>query len=212
MNSKKRLIISITAVCIVATIGILVIITLLMMSRCTPESENNINTDVTTNGVYGEVSANAIFAGEIHNMTTDGQFSSSRKIVYNGEEGTKNKLIIPNIDVFTLTERFNYLVLEYKFTNTSSTDDWIINLDTTLDRSENIELSIVYNEEGLTDFSLIDNQYTDDYISNLPVGKNSTMLVYIKISVADINKSADFETNFVWTINSRSFQNKLVRE
>ncbi len=182
------------------------------MSRCTPESENNINTDVTTNGVYGEVSANAIFAGEIHNMTTDGQFSSSRKIVYNGEEGTKNKLIIPNVDVFTLTERFNYLVLEYKFTNTSSTDDWIINLDTTLDRSENIELSIVYNEEGLTDFSLIDNQYTDDYISNLPVGKNSTMFVYIKISVADINKSADFETNFVWTINSRSFQNKLVRE
>ena len=206
MDSKRRLILSIATICIVALIGMVIILTLIFCSRCTPIKE--IDTEYKVSGVVGEISANAYFAGSLFNMTDNGEASGNKKLVFNGNENDQGyTLALPNQLDIELSEHYNNVVLEYKFVNTSKVEEWLIDLCINFDRAENIKLTSYYTIEPITNFSLINEPYDNEYISDLPVNKQERMFVYIKIQIDDINKNADFQANLFWTVISRSKSN-----
>ena len=155
----------------------------------------------------GEVVANAIFAGEVYNMTVDGDPNGAKKLSYNGSEvGTTNILCVPGDKVFSLNDKYDYIVLEFKFTNTSPDEEWLINLNSEFATCNNVVVTSAYFEnEGITNYSLIDTPYDNEYIKSLPVSTNGSMFVYIKIRIDDKRHNSDFELNMSWTLNARSF-------
>ena len=157
--------------------------------------------------MLGEVTANVRFAGEIQNMTIDGDPQGAKKLVFNGTETNEVKrLCVPGDRVFQLTDEFNFLVLEYSFINTSPNDEWLITLDTEFVNLENVNVWAAYFQgAGITDYTMIRDIYDDEYIKNLPVPTNGATYVYIKIEISDERFHSDFEANMIWTLNSRSY-------
>ncbi len=207
MNSKQRLTISICALSFVVLVGVIFSVTWLLFWRYTVFT--NINGQFKANNVMGEVNANVFFAGEIQNMTADGDPQGATKLVFNGtEKNETKKLCVPGDRVFQLTDRFNYLVLEYRFSNTSPNEEWLVSLNTNFTNLENVEVTAAYFEgAGITDFSMINNPYDDEFIKMLPVPTNGVMFVYIKVAILDENNHSDFEANMTWSLQSRAFLN-----
>ena len=206
MNSKQRLTISIIALSFVALVGIIFSLTWVLFLRYT--TFTNVNGKFLANKVMGEVNANVFFAGEIQNMTTNGDPQGATKLVFNGTEVNDTRwLSVPGDRVFQLTERFDSLVLEYRFANTSLEEDWLVSLNSNFANLENVTVTSAYFEEaGITDFRMITEPYNDEYIKSVPVHTNGVLFVYIKISRLDGIGHSDFEANMNWTLNSREFQ------
>lgn len=209
MNSKQRVIISVITLGIIMILGIVFIISWLASLKYAYFT--NLNGQFKANRVQGSVQATAVYAGYPYRMTKDGETGGQEYITFDGtEEASIQRLYVPYSKIFTLTTRFNYLVLEYVFANTSPSDEWLVNLTSTFDGQDNIVVTVAYFEdEGITDYSLIDNPYDDEYIKSLPVATNGKMFVYIKIAVADVETNAEFSANFAWTLNSRNYVNGL---
>jgi len=210
MNSKQRVIISMIALSVVLILGIVFVISWLVTLKYSYFT--NINGQYKANRVQGTVQATAVYAGYPYRMTKDGEPGGAETIVFDGsEEEAIQKLNVPYSKIFRLTARFSYIVLEYVFSNSSPSDEWLINLDATFDKNDNVIVTSAYFEdEGITDYSLIDNSYDNEYIKALPVATNGKMFVYIKIAVDDIETPADFSANLAWTLNSRSYVNELM--
>lgn len=209
MSSRKSVVISFVTVGIVALLGFVVLATWFFFLRYTFFS--NVNAQFRANKVCGEVSANAIFAGQIYNMTVDGQNDSSKRLIYSGDqEDKREKLVVPNNKVFDLSLEYDYVVLEYLFKNTSSDEEWLVDLSLEMVKAVNVDVTVMYSETGITDYTLIQDTYTNDYISRLPVSTNGVMFVYIKIQIFNSQKDAEFATKMQWTLNSRSYFNAHI--
>lgn len=207
MSSKSRLIISFVTVGVIALLGIVVLATWFFFLRYT--FFTNVSAQFKANKVCGEVSANAIFAGQTYNMTVDGNHDSARKIVYGGDQVDKQeKLLVPNNKVFELSEQYNYVVLEYLFKNTSVDEEWLIDLNIEFSKEKNVDITAMYSEEGITDYSLITEAYSDIYINKVPVTTNGVMFIYIKIQISNSSMDAEFQASMHWTLNTRSFYNE----
>lgn len=209
MGSKNRLVVSFVTVGIVILLGIIVLATWFFFWRYTFFS--NITAQFKASKICGEVSANAIFAGQTYNMTVDGNHDGARKIIYEGDDvDRKEQLFVPNNKVFELNIRYDYVVLEYLFKNTSDDEEWLVNLKIDMIKDNNIAVTALYCEEGITDYTLIQDEYNDNYINRLPVATNNQMFVYIKIQISDNSEDAEFETNMHWVLNSRSYYNQSL--
>lgn len=208
MNSKQRVVISLISLSIVLILGIVFVIS--WFATLKYAYFTNLDGQFKANRVQGTVQATAIYAGYPYRMTKDGETGGQETIVFNGsEEASVQRLYVPYSKIFSLTTRFNYLVLEYVFTNTSPSDEWLINLTSTFDGDNIVVTSAYFEDEGITDYSLIDNPYDNEYIKSLPVATNGKVFVYIKIAVADVETNAEFSANFAWTLNSRNYVNGL---
>lgn len=208
MNSKSRLIISLSAFISVVIFGLVISLTWFLYLRYAIFT--NINGQLKANRVYGDVVANAIFAGQIYKMTAEGDPYGSTKIHFNGNEVNETKkLCVSGDKVFNLSPRFNYVVLEYKFSNLAPNDEWLISLYAEFADRRNVSVTSSYfADEGITDYSLIDNEYNNDFIKSLPVATNGDMFVYLKFQIIDDKTDANFEANLIWTLNSRKFLNE----
>ena len=207
MNSKRRLIISLVTLLAVVLFGIVISLTWFVYLRYAVFT--NIRGQYKANCVLGEVNANIFFAGEIYNMTLDGDPASAKKLVFDGNEKNMTRhLCVPGDRVFALTDRFSFIVLEYVFSNKSPSDEWLISLNTEFVTKQNVTVTSAYYENnGITDYSLIDNEYNNEFVNMLPVPTNGTVFVYVKIQRTDSNYNADFEADMTWTLNSRSYLN-----
>ena len=208
MNSKKRLAISFISLGVVVLFGMAVFIG---WTICLKYSlYTNITGQYKANRVMGEVNANAIFAGQFYNMTVDGEPGASKVLKYDGQEQDNiQKLNVPGQKIFELSPRFSYVVLEYVFYNASPSDEWLISLNANIDKTDNIAVFAAYSEDGITDYSLIDYEYDNEYISKLPVATTGKMFVYLKFQLVNENKSANFDANLVWSLDSREYLNNL---
>ena len=205
MNSKQRLTISIIALSFVLLVGVIFSATWLLFLRYAVFT--NINGQFNANKVKGEVNANVFFAGEIQNMTADGDPQGATKLVFNGtEKNDVRRLCVPGDRVFQLTDKFNFLVLEYRFANTSPNDEWLVSLESNFANFENVTVTVAFFEgAGITDYSMIKDTYDNEYIKGVPVATNGVLFVYIKIAITDERFHADFEANLNWSLNSKDY-------
>ena len=205
MNSKSRLIVSLITFFALFVFFVVACLTWFLYLRYAIFS--NINGQFKANKVLGEVNANVIYAGNFYNMTIDGDPEGSKKIVYDGNEVAQTTSFrVPGKEVFQLSKRFNYLILEYKFTNKSPSDEWLVSMVAEFPTKNNVVITSAYfADEGVTDYSLVDNPFDNEFIKSVPVSTNGVLFVYLKIQIEDLEKDADFEANMNWTLNSRDF-------
>ena len=198
MSAKKKLIVSLASICVVAFMAIVTIAIVLANANAGVKNGVNITYRVNGNNVAGTVSAEYKLAGD-ENATAIGTTQT-----FDGSESTGAQKDLPQADI-TLTADKKNVVFTYTFTadtsKTSTQYGYTAVLTYTDDSTADVNVKVEVSSNG-TDYTAV----IDWASANAQVDVTSATAVkyYVRVSIVDTLSDASFSGNFAWAMTAKT--------
>lgn len=209
MSSKKKLIVSLSAVCLVAVIAVVAVVAVLAAGQQSITS--NVNVTYRATGIaakasanYYNVATNATELGAASAFTAAGGAGVENGVITFSPTGTTTGTLSPAGEI-TLSAAKPVVIFEFKFENLSQSRD--IALGLTLPATQtNVTVSYYVAEEAITnpadvEFASAETITVTDLAKKADADTASYKYVYVKAQVADLTTDADFDGDFAWTLD-----------
>lgn len=194
MSTKKKLIISLSALCLVLIVAVVAIVAVYAAGTQTVTS--NIKVTYTAMEVDGTVSATyTLKNGTATNMTTNGASDGDTTITFAAADGKTTKSLTPQGDI-ELSSTADYVIFQYTFTNSGSRAYTAV-LTYTDDGNDDTNATIVYASDNTESTTWAESPSTLTVAS----GSNGTSY-YAKVSIDNLALDASFSGYFTWTLTA----------
>jgi len=203
MSTSKKILIA-TILIGVFLIGSIITVVAVFAAQ-TQGVSSNVNVSYIVDGVGAKVSATY---AKVPNSTSEtitkismtGE-NDEEEYTFNVSDGELQKELSPeNIELSSTTPK---VVFEYKFTNITDADFTISILDAPDYDNMTIEYKVSKNEISTGNYrGTSANDVFDDsnYLTQLITEKDSTIYVYISLSIINLNKAAYYRGNMQWAL------------
>ena len=209
-KSKIKFMVIIAIASVLALMSVIAIIAIFAANKQTVLSNISVVYEADKFGVSGTVSAK-YFIGSADetgtSMTTTGLENGEKTLTFAPSEETRQNTLNPQ-GTIQLTKENNFVVFEYKFTNTNSDikykDKLYMATLTFKGTADNVTLTSATSEtNAITSFSTIEDAITNptDFKFYISVQPNQTMYGYIKVQITNITDDASFNGDFKWDLN-----------
>lgn len=197
MDSKRKMIISITIFAVAILAIIITIVSVLAAQNVTVNS--SINFTYTADKIKGTVAGYYSVAG--------GELKEIGEIVYDGDEddGTQN-LNNGTLNITGITKDKNYVEFTFTFTNNGTSEytatlTFTDNTASTTLAEDNIAMA--YKGGLVLEYANVTTGLNGVYnlgSITVPAGTSTPMSYYVKVSIPNINLDSSFSGSFAWNI------------
>lgn len=204
MSSKKKLIISLSAVAAVVLVAVIAVVAVLAATAQSVTSSITIRY-VAADAISGTASAKFYVGNAETGVDMVNTANENAKILYfyaNDGEGNNQVLVPPtsgddNAIEMTSAE-YAYVIFEYNFTNNGE-NDYTAKVTVQEQTGDSGKYQVSYSSDKAT-WNKTAETVTVDAISGNTAG-TATYYIKVELPIADRGASYNFVANFVWALN-----------
>ncbi len=200
MSARKKLVLSITLMCVVTILAITGLIA--VFASANQSLTSTVSVTYVAQDVSAKVKANYIIGNTSTAMLGEnekGEIIDELVFTPSSEEGGS---LAPEGDI--LLEGYTKVVFEYIFTNTSTTFNISLNLFS-VPTDTNMDVTYMYSDTQITNYStFVGNDKHEPFVEqriNANATANATKYVYIIVGVHADSDDAFFEGEFIWAMH-----------
>ena len=182
MSTKKKLIVSISSLCVVVVLAIITLVAVFAAGNQRFESQVSVT--------YKATNVSATISGDYLRKDDSRYTSMGAPIEFlpTTETGTRSM----GLNGLELNEVKNYAILRYTFTNNSSSVRINVESRSSVTSSTNTAVTYAVSTTEITNFDTITKATLDDFT----ITYSGTTYVYIKIKIADLSNDSSFNGSF----------------
>ncbi len=208
MSPNKKILLTISLATVLAFLSVVAVVAVFAATR--RELTSSIRVRYISMEVSGEATARwKVGSEEWHNMTTGGEANGATKLTF-GLEANQNASLSPTDKDIQLTAENDYVVFEYKFTN-SGGKDYAIDLFYQDNEIEDTNISVFClnsDEEIASEFNENINTHFGDWTTTT-ISANKTKYVYILAKIRDIASDAKYSGLFQFNLDGKDYSSDL---
>lgn len=194
MSAKRKLIVSLASICVVAIMAVVTIAVVLANAHTSVGNGVNISYRVNSQNVAGTVSAQYTLQGDEAKAIGDTQ-------TFTGAD-TDVTRSLPQQNI-TLTAEKNNVVFEYSFTadtsKTSTAKGYTATLTYTDDSTADTNVLVEVSSNG-TEYNTVTSWESAN--ASVSVTSSTAVKYYVRISIVDTLSDASFSGNFAWAMTA----------
>ncbi len=210
MATKKKIIMSVSAICLLVVAGVLAVA--IVFAAINNTTNSNIKVTYTANQISGTATAFYGVSGDASwsNMYVDGNSEKATSVDFSAEKGEVTTTLSPattNNEV-TVTATKTYAVFKYVFTNSSTANKIDVNLtDNKVQTPTNFTVKYLATGQdyGISDaYTQLKSSGTEAYSETQVPAKVDTTVgiqyIYVLVELVDDTIDAEFTAEFSWVL------------